>query len=167
MSAKIVEINIEDIVPYDNNPRNNENAVEKVAESIKQFGFKQPIVIDKNNVIICGHTRLKAAQQLGLKKVPVIKAAELTDDQVKAYRLADNKVSEFSTWDFDALADELAELENIDMAAFGFDEMAKDIDWADVDDLTESNYEKPEKEMLECPFCHKRDIKAHFKSVET
>ena len=163
---KVVEMNIKDIVPYANNPRKNEQAVEKVAASISEFGFKVPIIVDRSNVVIAGHTRLKAAEQLWIEKVPVIKAADLTDEQAKAYRLADNKVSEFSEWDFDALADELAELENIDMQAFGFDELASKIDWASVDDLTEDNYEKPEKEQLECPFCHKRDIKAHFKTVE-
>lgn len=163
---KIVEMNVNDIIPYMNNPRKNEAAVEKVAASIAEFGFKVPIIVDKDNVVVAGHTRLKAALQLGIEKVPAIKAADLTEEQVKAFRLADNKVSEFAEWDFDALADELAELDSVDMSQFGFDELASKIDWASVDDLTEDNYDKPEKEQLECPFCHKRDIKAHFKAVE-
>lgn len=86
----IQEININDLREYENNPRNNDNAVEKVANSIKEFGFKVPIVIDQNNVIIAGHTRLKAAKQLGLEEVPCIIANDLTPEQVKAFRLADN-----------------------------------------------------------------------------
>ncbi len=87
---KIIEMAVEEIIPYENNPRKNDKAVDKVAASISQFGFRQPIIIDKNNIIICGHTRLKAAERLGLRKVPVIRAEELTDDQVKAYRVRSN-----------------------------------------------------------------------------
>ena len=119
----IMEMNIEDLKPYENNPRFNDNAVDKVAESIKQFGFKVPIVIDANNEIIAGHTRLKAAKELGLEKVPCIIADDLTPEQVKAFRLADNKVAEFADWDFNLLNLELEELElDFDMAEFGFDE---------------------------------------------
>lgn len=119
---KIIEKKIEDLTPYANNPRNNENAVEPVAASIREFGFKIPIVIDSGGVIVAGHTRLKAAQRLGMKKVPCIVADDLTPEQVKAFRLADNKVSEFATWD-DRLDAELAELESMgfDMDGFGFD----------------------------------------------
>lgn len=99
----IENMQLTDIVPYENNPRHNNNAVSAVAESIKTFGFKVPIVIDSNNVIITGHTRYKAAQKLELDQVPVIKASDLTPDQVNAFRLADNKVAEFSTWDEDKL----------------------------------------------------------------
>lgn len=103
----IENMQLTDIVPYENNPRHNNNAVSTVAESIKTFGFKVPIVIDSNNVIITGHTRYKAAQKLELDQVPVIKASDLTPDQVNAFRLADNKVAEFSTWDEDKLNEEL------------------------------------------------------------
>ena len=88
----IVDIKLDDLKPYENNPRNNEEAIEPVANSIKIFGFKVPIVVDKNNIIIAGHTRYKAAKKLGLNKVPCIVADDLTDEQVKAFRLADNKV---------------------------------------------------------------------------
>lgn len=91
-----------------------------MAASIKEFGFKVPIVVDKNNVIIAGHTRLKAAQKLGLEEVPVIVADDLTEEQIKAFRLADNKVSELADWDFNALGLELAGLE-IDMSQFNFE----------------------------------------------
>lgn len=118
---KIIEKNIKDITPYENNPRNNEDAVEKVAESIKEFGFQQPIVVDKDNVIIVGHTRLKAAERLGLDKVPVVIADELSEEQAKAYRLADNKTNEIATWKFDVLNEELLDIGQIDMSKFGFD----------------------------------------------
>lgn len=103
----IVEKRIGDITPYENNPRVNDDAVEYVAESIKAFGWKQPIVVDKDGVIIAGHTRYKAAKQLGLETVPVLVADDLTPDEVKAYRLADNKVSDFSSWDNKLLLEEL------------------------------------------------------------
>ena len=117
----ITERNISDIIPYENNPRNNKNAIEKVAESIKEFGFKVPIIVDKGGIIVAGHTRLEAAKLLGLKKVPVIVADDLTPEQVKAFRLADNKVAEFSTWDFKKLNEELSELGSaFNFEGFGF-----------------------------------------------
>lgn len=115
-------LDINDIKPYENNPRNNDDAVDAVAESIREFGFKVPIVIDENNVIVTGHTRYKASQQLGLTHVPCIKANDLTPEQVKAFRLADNKVSEIATWDYAMLKDELEEID-MDMSQFGFDEI--------------------------------------------
>ena len=116
---QIEEVNINELTPYSNNPRNNDAAVDAVAASIKEFGFKVPIIIDNNNVIVAGHTRLKAARKIGLEKVPCIKADDLTPEQLKAFRLADNKVSELASWDFDKLEEELAELD-LDMSAFGF-----------------------------------------------
>ena len=95
---KIINKQIKELVPYQNNPRKNDKAVDAVAASIKQFGFKQPIVIDKDNVIVCGHTRYKAAQKLRLKEVPCIMADDLTDDQIKAFRRADNKTAELAEW---------------------------------------------------------------------
>ena len=114
---------VSELIPYINNPRNNDNAVDAVASSIKNFGFKIPIVVDSNNEIINGHTRLKAAQKLGLETVPVIVADDLTPEQVKAFRLADNKVGEIATWDEEMLAIELGELSEIDfdMTEFGFE----------------------------------------------
>lgn len=114
-------IDIKNLIPYDNNPRINKDAVDKVAASIKEFGFAQPIVVDKNMVVIVGHTRLKAAKKLKLKQVPVYVASDLSDEQVNAYRLADNKVGEFAEWDFDRLKDELDKILDIDMTDFGFD----------------------------------------------
>lgn len=119
----IIEKNLKDIKPYEKNPRKNDNAVEYVANSIKEFGFKVPIVIDKDGVIVAGHTRYKASKKLGLEKVPCIIADDLTDEQIKAYRLADNKVGEKSEWDFDLLQDELSEILNIDMEMFDFNKL--------------------------------------------
>lgn len=113
----------EDLIPYEKNPRHNEDAITAVAKSIEKFGFKVPIVVDASNVIVNGHTRLKAAKYLGLKEVPTIIADDLTPEQIKAFRLADNKVGEIATWDEELLnaeLDELADL-NFDMTEFGFD----------------------------------------------
>lgn len=115
---KITEVRIQDINPYKNNPRNNEEAVGKVMESIRAYGFKVPIVLDKNNVIVCGHTRYKAAISLGLETVPCIIADDLTPKQVKAFRIADNKTSDFSLWDNRLL---LEELEGLDDVFTGFE----------------------------------------------
>lgn len=121
---EIKEMRVSDIIPYENNPRKNDGAVEAVANSIKEFGFKVPIIVDKENVIVAGHTRLKAAELLGLETVPVIRADDLTEEQVNAFRLADNKTGELAEWDFTKLEEELSQLENIDMTQFGFDESA-------------------------------------------
>lgn len=117
----IVNLKLEELKPYEKNPRKNTEAVKYVAESIKQFGFKVPIVIDKNNVIVAGHTRYKAAKKLGIHEVPCIIADDLTDEQVKAFRLADNKVAEKAEWDFDLLFDELDNIFDIDMESLGFE----------------------------------------------
>ena len=117
----IIEKKLKDIKPYEKNPRKNDNAIDAVASSISQFGFKNPIVIDGNNVIICGHTRYKAAKKLGLDSVPCVVASDLTEEQIKAYRLADNKVSELAEWDIDLLGEELDGIFDIDMSDFGFD----------------------------------------------
>lgn len=122
MSNKVVDMKVSQVIPYENNPRQNDGAVESVANSIMTFGFKQPIVVDKDNIVIVGHTRLKAAIKLGLTEVPVIIADDLTEDQVKAYRLADNRVGELADWDATALLAELDELvgTDIDIQDFGF-----------------------------------------------
>ncbi|EGO8530290.1 ParB N-terminal domain-containing protein [Enterococcus faecalis] len=113
----------EDLIPYEKNPRHNEDAITAVAKSIEKFGFKVPIVVDASNVIVNGHTRLKAAKYLGLKEVPTIIADDLTPEQIKAFRLADNKVGEIATWDEELLNTELDELADLDfdMTEFGFD----------------------------------------------
>lgn len=119
---KIEYIPLDKIKPYENNPRINDDAVKYVANSIKEFGFKVPIIIDKDNVIVAGHTRLKAAEILGLKAAPCIRANDLTNEQIKTFRLADNKVSEFSRWDLEKLGTEINDLkmQDFDLGEFGF-----------------------------------------------
>jgi ParB-like chromosome segregation protein Spo0J len=116
--VRVKSWNIERIKPYANNPRVNDHAVDAVAASIREFGFRQPIVVDEQGVIIVGHTRYKAALKLGLKKIPVHVATDLTPAQIQAYRIADNKTGELADWDHDRLVQELAELEK---AAFDLD----------------------------------------------
>lgn len=118
---EIKELLISDLTEYGNNPRHNEKAIDAVAESIKQFGFKVPLVIDRDGIIVAGHTRLKAARKLGLEKVPCVVADDLTPEQVKAFRLADNKTAELAEWDFELLESELQDLQAYDMDLFGFD----------------------------------------------
>jgi len=120
--VQVTMIAITKLRNYENNPRNNDEAVQPVANSIKEFGFKVPIVITKDNVIIAGHTRLKAAVSLDLQEVPCIIADDLNDEQIKAFRLADNKTAELATWDFSKLEEELSFI-NIDMLQFGFEEL--------------------------------------------
>lgn len=160
---EIKMIKVDDLKPYENNPRFNDEAVEGVAKSIKEFGFKVPLVIDKNNIIVAGHTRYKASMELGLKEVPCIVADDLTDEQIKAFRLADNKVSEKASWNFELLDEELEDIVNIDMGDFGF--TMSDIDWDSIDEISDDNYEEPEHNMLECPQCHHIDRDIHFKKV--
>lgn len=133
----VQEIKLKDIKPYEKNPRKNDDAVPYVAESIKQFGFKVPIVIDKNNIIVAGHTRYKAAKKLGFKSVPCIIADDLTDEQIKAFRLADNKVSEKAEWDFDMLNTELDDIIDFDMELFGFEDALQD----DAEEVVEDEFE--------------------------
>lgn len=139
MEVKNVDIN--SIEPYKNNPRNNDDAVDATANSIKEFDWQQPIVVDKDGVIIVGHTRLKAAKKLGLKQVPIVVAENLSDEKVKAYRLADNKTGEQATWNFSLLDDELADIDNIDMAQFGFSEDKDDEEPVDLSDSLDEKYQ--------------------------
>ena len=139
----VIEKCISDVKPYEKNPRKNDAAVSAVANSIREFGFKVPIVIDKNGTIIAGHTRYKAALQLELQKIPCVIADDLTKEQVKAFRLADNKVGEIAEWDFNMLESEIAEIEDIDMGLFNFDTNA--IDGEDFgEDFQLPDGEKPE-----------------------
>ena len=137
---------------YENNPRNNESAIEAVANSIKEFGFKVPIVISKSNVIIAGHTRLKASIKLGLKEVPCIVADDLSEEQVKAFRLADNKTAELATWDFEKLESELANIQ-MDMLQFGFEDLHSDV----PDNATDDDFD-PSEELSETPFSQNGDV---------
>ena len=134
---EIVYKDIDELIPYENNPRINDEAIEPVANSIREFNFRVPIIIDKNNVIVAGHTRYKASKRLNLKSVPCIIADDLSEEQIKAFRLADNKVSEFAKWDKGLLDIELLGID-LDMGMFGFEEA-----------LEEEEEEKPEIEFTE------------------
>lgn len=126
MQYKVQFIKISDLKPYKNNAKkHNEQQIEQIANSIKQFGFRQNLVIDKNNVIVVGHGRFEAAKKLGLDVVPCIKAEDLSDEQIKALRLADNKLNE-SEWDFDFIDKELENIFDIDMSDFGFEKILQD-----------------------------------------
>ncbi len=146
---QIVNINLNDLKPYENNPRKNDQAVDKVAKSIEQFGFKVPLVIDKNNIIVAGHTRYKASKKLGLKEVPCIIADDLNSDQIKAFRIADNRVAEEAEWDFDLLQEELEELiGSFDLSELGFeseelDFMQEEIKIVEDDFDVEAELDKP------------------------
>lgn len=129
---EIVYKKISKIKPYERNPRKNDSAVDSVAESIKQFGFKNPIIVDKDNVIISGHTRRLASIALGLRKVPVIVGDDLTEDEVKAFRLADNRVAELAVWDEDLLKQEMAKVLDMDLTDFGFKQEV-------IDEILEDN----------------------------
>lgn len=118
---KIVMLPIKSIIPYENNARRNDEAVNVVMENIKQFGFAVPIILDKDNVIIAGHTRLKAAKRMKLKEVPCVIADYLDENQVRAMRLAENKSHEFATWDLDLMETEIAKITGIDLGALGFE----------------------------------------------
>lgn len=153
---KIIYMPIGKLNPYENNPRNNEDTVAPLAKSIEQFGFKVPIVIDENNVIIMGHTRYKAAQLLNLDKVPCIVADDLTKEQSKALRLIDNKIQELSGWNFDKLDEEMQEIANMELGfnleEFGFehvDEMLSDDFFKDAEP-----HEKRHRKII-CPYCNK------------
>ena len=146
----VIEKRVKDLKPYEKNPRKNDDAVQYVANSIKEFGFRVPIVIDSDNTIVCGHTRWKAAKLLKMETVPCVIADDLTEEQIKAFRVADNKTSEKSGWDFALLDTELAEIETIDMTLLGFDE-EKNSEPIDLDD-EEPKTDRATK-IVHCPKC--------------
>ena len=119
------EVKLAEIIPYENNPRKNEPAVKAVMNSISEFDFLNPIIVDENMVILAGHTRLIASQRLGLLTAPCIMATGLSEDQKKAYRLVDNKSSELAEWDLEKLTQELSEID-LDMSDFGFDDISEE-----------------------------------------
>lgn len=133
---QVVMLQADDLKPYENNPRINDKAVEAVANSIQKFGFRQALVIDQNNVIVCGHTRWKAAKKLGIQEVPCFRAEDLTEEEIRAYRLADNKTAELAEWNLDLLDYELEALEGFDMTEFGFQ-----VEEMDAEVAVEDNYE--------------------------
>lgn len=154
-AAEIIYKSLAEIFPYENNPRNNEKAVDAVAASIQAFGFLVPIVVDAEGIIVAGHTRYLAAQKLGIDKVPCVSADDLTEEQVKAFRLADNKTAELAVWDLPLLEEELEDIgDTMDMSEFGFnlgvsdiyepDDTSREID---LDEYSDDEF------MYECPEC--------------
>ena len=160
----IQDIDVNSIKLYKNNPRNNDKAVEAVAKSIKQFGFKVPLVVDENNEIVCGHTRLKAAKQLKIQTVPCLIADDLTDEQIKAFRIADNKTAEFAEWNDELLAKELEDLKladfDLSLTAFDLSECEKLMDSlkAGAESEGENEDDNFDPELPEDPVTQKGDL---------
>ena len=144
---EVRNLKIDEIKPYENNPRNNLDAVNATANSIKEFGWQQPIVVDKDMVIIAGHTRYLAAKKLGYDTVPVVVASNLSDEQVRAYRLADNKTGELAEWDFKLLDTELQDILDIDMSDFGFELDISEDEEVKEDDFDEEVPEEPKSKL--------------------
>lgn len=161
---EIEYLNIEKIKPYQNNPRNNEGAVQKVVESIKEFGFKVPIIVDNDNIIIAGHTRYKAAKDLKIESIPVIKAKDLTPEQVKAFRIMDNKSSELASWDYEALLKEMEGLKlndyNLQLTGFELDELESLFDEYNPKEIKEDeNFDIEEQlKSIKEPITKKDDV---------
>ncbi len=172
LRQQIEYVEIDEVTPSPNAARIIRNGIPKVAESIRQFGFRSPIYVDgtKGNEIISGHTRFFAAKELGLRHVPIVKVTDLSPKLVKLLRLADNRVAEFSTWDFSNLNAELSELKlelpDIDFADLGFIDTPK-LDFDEAEDLDEGNYEEPQEKCLCCPKCGFTAGKAFFTKKET
>jgi ParB-like chromosome segregation protein Spo0J len=153
---KVEEINLSEIKPYEFNPRKNEKAIEKVAASLREFGWKQPIVVDEQNVVLAGHTRLAAAISLSYQVAPVVVAEGLTDAQKAAYRIADNKTAEYSEWDKDLLQQEFSRLMELDAdltsTSFSLEDIAnfsdEFLEWEDDDDQFENEESEASEENL-------------------
>ena len=149
---QIITINIDDLLEYENNPRLNDAAVDAVAASIKEFGFKVPIIIDSNNVIVAGHTRVKACRKLGITEIPAVIADDLTEDQINAFRLADNKTHELALWDNEKLLEELEKI-SLDMLQFGFEDLEDLLE----EDVFEDDFNEEEL-YSETPYAKRGDI---------
>lgn len=162
---EIIRLKINDITPYEKNAKiHTEAQIEQIKKSIQEFGMNDPIAVwgDKNTIVE-GHGRLEALKQLGYTEVDCIRLDHLTDEERKAYTLAHNKINMNTGFDIDLLDEELDSIEDIDMSDFGFTE--QDIDWDNVEDLSEETYDEPQHDMLQCPKCGHVDIKTHFKGV--
>ena len=162
---QIVEININEIKPYYKNPRKNTKAIHFVEESIKNFGFKVPLTVDKDYVIITDHTRYEACKRLGFKKIPCIIVDDLDEEKIKAFRLADNKLSEIATWDMEKLKEEIENIKDINLELFGFDNSVDDFNWDNIEEISEDLYEEPDLKLYCCPYCNHEDAKWRFKKV--
>lgn len=151
----VIEMDVDRIKPYPGNPRINEKAARAVAESIRRFGFKNPIILDKDGVVVAGHTRLKAAGILGMKTVPCVLADDLTPDEAAAFRLVDNKAGEAAEWDYRLLKSELQEIPaDFRMSEFGFDDDDALGFWGDM--FSESDGSDAREKTVVCPHCGAR-----------
>ena len=161
---KIEYVTIDSIKPYEKNAKlHPKEQIEQIKKSIQLFGMNDPIGIWKDEIVE-GHGRIIACKELGFKEIPVIRLDHLTDEERKAYILAHNKINMNSGFDIDILNEELDNILNINMEDFGFIDV--DIDWDNVEDLSEETYDEPEHNMLECPKCHHVDRDIHFKKVK-
>lgn len=165
----IIELKLSEIKPYEKNPRNNDEAVKYVSKSIEEFGFKIPIIVDKDNIIVCGHTRYKAAQQLNMKTVPCVIADDLTEEQIKAFRLADNKVGELAEWDYKLLDEEIKgilsiNMEDFDLTFSGID--TEELEAGLSDEFREAKYNDDEFSItLQFPIDKEEVVKRYIKET--
>jgi len=165
-------IDIENIRPYENNPRKNADAVNAVKKSIQVYGWKNPIVLDKNFIIVAGHTRYEAAKDLNMEKLPCVIASDLTDEQIKEFRLIDNKTSELSHWDYNLLEEELKNI-STDLSEYGFGEMQKYLDSLPIgedenaEEHLKDEYDEPKGIFLRCPVCSAVELRSEFKQVNS
>ena len=164
---EIIRMNINDLKPYEKNAKiHTPEQIEQIKTSIEKFGMNDPIAVwGDENLIVEGHGRLEALKQLNYKEVECIRLDHLTDEERKAYTLAHNKLTMNTDFDFELLDIELDEILDINMEDFGF--IQSNIDWDNVEDLCEKNYDEPTHKMLECPKCHHIDRDIHFKKVES
>lgn len=168
---KVEYRSVDDLIPYARNARtHSDEQVTRIAASIKEFGFTNPILIDGENGIIAGHGRLAAAKKLGMVLVPTIELKGLTTAQKRAYILADNKMALDAGWDSEMLKVELDDLKSVDfdLQSFGLDSLDEiaSVEWDDeAEEINEENYNEPDKRILECPNCHHRDSAERFKKV--
>lgn len=153
---EIVKLHLSEIIPYENNPRKNDDAVDKVANSIREFGYVTKIAVDENNVIISGHTRRKALLTLHPDDDPVIEVVKVHDtpERIKALRIADNKVGELALWDLEKLDEEIEAISDIDMYQFGFDEPT-DVELDSFFQEEETEKKAKEPKQVQCPDCGK------------
>lgn len=155
---KIIEKDINELIPYENNARINDKAIDIVANSIQEFGFKNPCIIDSNNVLVAGHTRVEACKKLGIKKVPCIVADDLTEEQIKAFRIADNSSAQVAEWDMEKLMKELDSID-YDMAQFGLAEQLEEItnellkQETNENDYPDQKLKQNETKFHICPNC--------------
>lgn len=164
-NLKIEYVDINTLKEYEKNAKlHPQEQIEQIKKSIQEFNMIDPIGVWKDNSIIEGNGRYKACMQLGIKEVPIIRLDHLTDEERKAYTLAHNKLTMNSDFDFDILDKELNDILDINMQDFGF--IKDDIDWDNVEDLEDDNYEEPQHRMLQCPSCHHIDRDIHFKKVK-